>query len=90
MKSLSTIQNLLKTFRDISSLRLNPKKTDVCWLASFHHSCENIGVEKINKPIKISGISFMYDKQKFQELKFGIIINFSCLISLYVLGSGGI
>lgn len=43
-------------------------------LLVFNHSCENIGVEKINKPIKISGISFMYDKQKFQEFKFGIII----------------
>ena len=73
-KSLRSLQNLLKTFGDISGLRLNKEKTEAYWLGSLHHSCENIGIEKINKPIKILGVFFTYDKQKFQELNFENII----------------
>ena len=51
----------LKTFGDISGLRLNKEKTEAYWLGSLHHSCENIGIEKINKPIKILGVFFTYD-----------------------------
>ena len=69
-KSLRSLQNLLKTFGDISCMRLNKEKTEAYWLGSLHHSCENIGIEKINKPIKILGVFFTYDKQKFQELNF--------------------
>ena len=68
------VKNLLKTFGDISCLRLNEEKTEAYWLGSLHDSCENIGIDKINKPIKILGIFFTYDKQKFQELNFENII----------------
>lgn len=56
---------------DISGLRLNNEKTEAYWLGSLHHSCENIGVDKISKPNKIYmvlGILFTYDKQECQEL----------------------
>ena len=73
-KSLRALQHLLKTFGDICGLRLNEEKTEAYWLGSFHHSCENIGIDKINKPIKILGIFFTYDNHKFQELNFENII----------------
>ena len=72
-KSLRSLQNLLKTFGDISGLRSNKEKTEAYWLGSLHHSCENIGLEKINKPIKISGEFFSY-KQKFLDINFENII----------------
>ena len=61
-KSLRSLQNLLKTFGDISCLRLNEEKTEVYWLGSLHHSSENIGMDKINKPIKILGVFFTYEE----------------------------
>ena len=71
-KSLRAFQNLLKMFRDISALRSNEERTGAYWYGSWHHSCENIDID--NKLIKILGIVFMYDKQKFQEVNFENII----------------
>ena len=50
-------------------MRLNKEKREAYWLGSLHHSCENIGLDKISKPNKIVlGIFFTYDKQECQEL----------------------
>lgn len=67
-KSLRALQNLIKTFGDISGLRLNKEKTEAYWLGSLHHSCENIGVDKISKPNIVLKIFFTYVKQERQEL----------------------
>ena len=44
------------------------------WLGSLHESPEYIGVDKVNKPMKILGIFFTYNWQKYQELNFENII----------------
>ena len=43
-------------------------------LGSLHDFHEDLGIDKVNKPIKILGIIFNYDWQKFQELYFEKII----------------
>ena len=44
------------------------------WLGSFHDFPEDIRIDKVNKPMKILGIYFTYNWQKFQELNFENII----------------
>ena len=68
-KSFFSLKGLLDRFGEISGLKLNEEKT-VYWLGSFHDSPEDIGIDKVNKPIKILGIYFTYNRQKFQELNF--------------------
>ena len=73
-KSFFSLKGLLDRFGEISGLKLNEEKTEVYWLGSFHDSPEDIGIDKVNKPMKILGIYFTYNWQKFQELNFENII----------------
>ena len=47
---------------------MNEGKTEAYWLGSLHAAPEDIGISIVNKPMKILGIYFTYDWQKFQEL----------------------
>ena len=69
-----SLKGLLDRFGEISGLKLNEEKTEVYWLGSFHDSPEDIGIDKVNKPMKILGIYFTYNWQKFQEINFENII----------------
>ena len=73
-QSFFLLQGLLDRFGRISGLRLNEEKTEAYWLGSLHESPEYIGVDKVNKPMKILGIFFTYNWQKYQELNFENII----------------
>ena len=57
-------------------MQLNEEKTEayIYWLGSLHDSREGLGIDKVNKPIKIPGIFFTYDWKKFQELNFEKIV----------------
>ena len=65
---------LLENFGNISGLKINEEKTEAYWLGSLHAAPENIGISTVNKPMKILGIYFTYDWQKYQELNFESII----------------
>ena len=73
VKSFRSLSILLETFGNISGLKLN-EKTEAYWLGNLHQSFEDIGIEKINKPMKILGMYFTYDWKKYQELNFENII----------------
>ena len=74
VKSFRSLSILLEKFGNISGLKLNEEKTETYRLGSLHQSSEDIGIEKINKPMKILGIYFTYDWKKYQELNFENII----------------
>lgn len=74
VKSFRTLSILLEKFGNISGLKLNEEKTEAYWLGSLHQSAVDIGIEKINKPMKILGVYFTYDWKKYQELNFENII----------------
>ena len=76
-RSFFSLKGLLDRFGEISGLKLNEEKTEAYWLGSFHDSPEDIGIDKVNKPMKILGIYFTYNWQKFQELNFENIIVYS-------------
>ena len=65
-----SLKGLLDRFGEISGLKLNEEKKEAYWLESFRDSPEDIGIDKVNKPMKILGIFFAYNWQKFQELNF--------------------
>ena len=69
-----SLKGLLDRFGEISGLKLNEEKTEVYWFGSFHDSPEDIGIDNVNKPMKILRIYFTYNWQKFQELNFENII----------------
>ena len=73
-KSFRSLSILLEKFGNISGLKLNEEKTEAYWLGNLHQSFEDIGIEKINKPMKILAIYFTYDWKKYQELNFENII----------------
>ena len=73
-KSFRLLVMLLENFGNISGLKINEEKTEAYWLGSLHAAPENIGISTVNKPMKILGIYFTYDWQKYQELNFESII----------------
>ena len=48
------------------------KKTKALWLGTCHDRDQPllIGIDKVNKPIKILGVHFTYDLKKKQELNY--------------------
>ena len=72
-RSFFSLKQVINNFGYISGLKLNKEKTELYWLGSLHNSPEDLGIDK-NKPMKILGIFFTYDWQKFQELNFEKII----------------
>ena len=68
------LKRLLNSFGDISGLQLNKEKTEAYWLGRLHDSPVDLGIEKVNKPMKSLGIFFSYDWHKCQELNFDKII----------------
>ena len=73
-RSFFSLKQVINNFGYISGLKLNEEKTEVYWLGSLHNSPEDLGIDNVNKPMKILGIFFTYDWQKFQELNFEKII----------------
>lgn len=59
-RSFVKLKNL-SMFGNISGLKLNDEKTEAYWLGSSHDAPEDLGMNKVNKPIKILGIIFTYD-----------------------------
>lgn len=57
-------------FGACAGLKRNEGKTEAYWLGSFHNRHEHLDIKTINKPIKILGIHFTYDRRKCQELNF--------------------
>ncbi|KAL9964740.1 hypothetical protein ACROYT_G028420 [Oculina patagonica] len=76
-RSFFSLKEVINKFGFVSGLKLNEEKTEAYWLGSLHNYPEDLdlGTDKVNKPIKILGIYFTYDWQKFQELNFEKIIN---------------
>ena len=72
--SFFSLKQVINNFGYVSGLQLNEEKTEAYWLSSPHDSPEDLGIEKVNKPIKILGNFFTYDWQKFQELNFEKLI----------------
>jgi len=70
------LKHLVNGFGNVSGLILNEEKTEAYWLGSLHDSQEDLGINKykVNKPMKILGIFFTYDWQKFLDLNFESII----------------
>ena len=73
-KSFHLLVTLLAGYGKISGLKVNEEKTEAYWLGSLHAAPEDIGISTVNKPMKILGIYFTYDWQKFQELNFENIV----------------
>ena len=81
-KSFRLLVTLLDNFVNISGLKINEEKTETYSLGSLHAAPEDIVISIVNKPmlikikikIKILGIHFTYDWQKFPELNFESII----------------
>ena len=70
-KSFFSLKQVINNFGCVSGLQLNEEKTEVYWLGD---SPKDLGIDKVNKPIKILEIFLTYDWQKFQELNFEKII----------------
>ena len=73
-KSFHLLVTPLEGYGKISGLKVNKEKTEAYWLGSSHAAPKDIGISTVNKPMKILGIYFTYDWQKFQELNFENII----------------
>ena len=67
-RSFFSLKQVINNFGYVSGLILNEEKTEAYWLGSLHDSPEDLEIDKVNKPMKILGIFFTYDWQKFQEL----------------------
>ena len=70
------MKHLVNGFGNVPGLKLNEEKTEAYWLGSLHDSQEDLGIDKdkVNKPMKILGVFFTYDWQKFLDLNFESII----------------
>jgi len=76
MRSFIRLKHLINGFGNVSGLKLYEEKTEACWLGSLPDFQEDLGIDKDkgNKPMKILGIFFTYDLQKFLDLNFESII----------------
>ena len=63
---------ILHRFGMCSGLKLNAEKTEALWLGTCHDRDQPllVGIDKVNKPIKILGVHFTYDLKKKQELNY--------------------
>ena len=68
--SYNSLLTLMDQFGTCAGLKRNEGKTEAYWLGSFHNRHEHLDIKTINKPIKILGIHFTYDRRKCQELNF--------------------
>ena len=64
-----SIENLSATpyrFGICSGLKLNAERTEALWLGTCHDTDQPllVGIDKVNKPIKILGVHFTYDLKK--------------------------
>ena len=86
-KSFHLLVTLLEGYGKISGLKVNEEKTEAYWLGSSHAAPKDIGISTVNKPMKILGIYFTYDRQKFQELNLTRILS-NPLKNLLIFGTG--
>ena len=75
-----SLKQVTNNFGYVSGLKLNEEKTEAHWFGSLHDSPEDLGIDKVNKPMKILSIFFTYEWQNFQELK--------SIKNLYIHGNG--
>ena len=70
VNSLENLSVILHRFGMCSGLKLNAEKTEALWLGTCHDRDQPllVGIDKVNKPIKILGVHFTYDLKKKQEL----------------------
>ena len=74
IQSFERLSITLDRFGICSGLKLNTEKTEALWLGRNHDNPPHINIKKINKPMKILGVSFTYDWRKRQELNFEEIL----------------
>ena len=62
-----SLKGLLDRFGEISGLKLNEEKTEAYWLESFRDSPEDIGINKVNKPMQTLGIFLLTTGRSFRN-----------------------
>ena len=72
VNSLENLSVILHRFGMCSGLKLNAEKTEALWLGTCHDRDQPllVGIDKVNKPIKILGVHFTCDLKKKQELNY--------------------
>ena len=72
VNSLENLSVILHRFGMCSGFNLNAEKTEALWLGICHDRDHPplVGIDKVNKPIKILGVHFTYDLKKKQELNY--------------------
>ena len=72
LNSLENLSVILHRFGMCFGLKVNAEKTEALWLGTCHDKDQPllIGIDKVNKPIKILGVHFTYDLKKKQELNY--------------------
>jgi len=68
--SLERLFITLGLFQKCSGLKLSKDKTVAYWLGSGHNCKQDLGLETVNKPMKILGICFTYNSRLKRELNF--------------------
>ena len=68
-KSAKVVFELLDLLRQISGLKINPKKTEGVWISSSKESEAKpfLNIKLPNEPIKALGVYFTYDRKLFKE-----------------------
>ena len=72
VNSLENLSVILHRFGLCSDLKLNAQKTEALWLGTCHDKDRPllVGIDKVDKPIKILAVHFTYDLKKKQELNY--------------------
>ena len=72
VNSLENLFMILHRFGMCSGLKLNAEITEALWLGACRDRDQPllVGIDKVNKPIKILGVHFTYDLKKKQELNY--------------------
>ena len=52
-RSFSSLKQVINNFGHVSGLKLNEEKTEGYWLGRLHDSPEDLGIDKVNKPMKV-------------------------------------
>jgi len=69
--SAQTLFRLLDDFEKISSLAVNPNKTDRMWIGSLRENKSTpFGIKWTNEPVKTLGVYYSYDQKLLHEKNF--------------------
>ena len=84
--SCDNLMSTLEQFRECSGLIVNKDKTEAHWLGKFYENPPALlhDIKKINKPIKILGVFFTYNKTLDYTLNFdGVIQSIANTLKLW-------